>query len=491
MREHKKSHLGIMGWAIYLAGAMSLGSCSTDETIESMEPTAITFGSVSMENHSRAVDPSYGANKILDQFNVWGTVTGNVSSAQIFNGAVVTNAYKTDASNDYGYGQVWNCTQTQYWISDADYKFLAIANADPTKVTKNDIGIPTAIQFNLTDGSKDLLLSQLVTAETNALAQPTSGVNSTGCVPFTFSHLLSKVHFTFDGSAANVANIQVTGHNGTGTYNISTATWGSQESTKTPLSFGGIDTQANDNTSANARLIIPGEQTWTITILDSKGNTIGNSLTLDYTAANDDRTSGGFIFAPNTQYNVQISLGVDLSLSVSVQGWNTHEIPNDFANDVAVSTNGHIIWTDVAPIYVNEDGNTNISEEKPIVASWVVFDKTKTQATFTFQIDGPMGGTWNAMLVTQQGTSEVFQIVKVLEDADGNEIEEVADMGKVGERYTLRIKTISPNNSDIANKAELRIVVQQGGEILPAHKLMNHGEGHSLNGVNYIMVQNK
>lgn len=453
MREHKKSHLGIMGWAIYLAGAMSLGSCSTDETLESMEPTAITFGSVSMENHSRAVDPSYGANKVLDQFNVWGTVTGNVSSAQIFNGAVVTNAYKTDASKDYGYGQVWNCTQTQYWISDADYKFLAIVNADPTKVTKDATGIPTAIEFNLTDGSKDLLLSQLVTAETNALAQPTSGVNSTGCVPFTFSHLLSKVHFTFDGSAANVANIQVTGHNGTGTYDISTATWGSQQSTTTPLSFGGIDTQANDNTSANARLIIPGEQTWTITILDSEGTPIGNSLTLDYTAANDDRTSGGFIFAPNTQYNIQISLGVDLSLTVAVQDWVGVEIRNNFANNVTVDSGDEIEWT---------------AGEPTITDNQVVLNPLKNSATFKFKIAGPMGGTWHAMMVTQQGNPNAFTLSQT--------------QGEIGKEYEITI-TAGANTSGTANVAELRFVVRSGGEILPVDNLTTSGD-------NYIIVQN-
>ena len=494
MREHKKSHLGIMGWAMFLAGAMSLGSCSSDETLESMEPKAITFGSVSMENHSRAaVDPSYGDNKLIDGFQVWGTVKGNTkNTVNIFNGATIERG-------SAAYGAAWTQTSgsAQYWIPTADYTFMAVANA---KSVTTDAGIPAAIEFELTDGSKDLILSNTVNVKTDASAEPTTGVNNNKCVPFEFTHLLSKVHFTFDGSATNVAKIDVTGHYGSGTYNIggNTPGWVVDEDDKVTASasalyFGGI----NGTTSANARLIIPGEQTWTIKLYELKNEQyvqIGNTLTLDYTAANDNRNSGGFIFAPNTQYNINISLGVDMKLSVSVQDWTVNEIPNDFADDVAVGSQGHIDWTDVDPVYVNAAGQ-NIQNETTTditpAASWVVFDQSKTQATFTFQIDGPMGGTWNAMLVTQQGTSEVFQIVKVLKDAEGNEIEEVADMGKVGERYTLRIKTISPNNSDIANKAELRIVVQQGGEILPAHKLMFHGDNHPLNGKNYIMVQNK
>ena len=472
MREHKKSHLGIMGWAMFLAGAMSLGSCSSDETLESIEREAITFGNVTMENLSRAAaDPSYNEDtNPLNQFNVWGTVKGNTSNTvQIFNGASVTNGYITDEENDYGYGKIWTCDVTQYWIPDATYNFMAIANADPTKVTKPN-GIPTAIDFELTDGSKDLLL-----------AAPVTRTNNFEVVPFEFSHLLSKVHFTFDGSASNVAEIVVTGHNKSGKYTIGAETpWGSLVTeTTSPLSFGGID----GKTSELARLIIPGEQTWTIQLLNSRKEQIGQPLTLNYTAANDNRTSGGFIFAPNTQYNINISLGVDMALAVEVQDWEGVEVPNDFAKNVTVSS-GYINWTDVDPVYVNAAGQATTTDKTP-AACWVVFDKTKTSATFTFKIDAPMGGTWNAMLVTKQGTSEVFKIVKAGTD-------EELTSGKVGETYTLTIKTIEANASELANMAELRIMVRAGGEILPANNLVYHGTvDHPLNGKNYIMVQNK
>ena len=472
-----------MGWAMLLAGAMSLGSCSSDETLESIEREAITFGSVSMENLSRtAADPSYGDNKLINGFQVWGTVKGNTNNTvNIFNGANVTRG-------DKDYGVAWACDETQYWIPNADYTFMAIANADPTKVTKTN-GIPTAIEFDLYDGSEDLILSNTVNVETNASAEPTTGVTNNKCVPFEFTHLLSKVHFTFDGSATNVAKIEVTGHNKSGKYTIGAATpWGSLVTeTTSPLSFGGID----GTTSANARLIIPGKQTWTIKLYEELENSqykqIGKSLTLDYTAANDGSTSGGFTFAPNTQYNINISLGVDMALAVEVQDWEGVEVPNDFAKNVTVSS-GHIDWTDVDPVYVNAAGqnieNETTTDTTP-AACWVVFDKTKTSATFTFKIDAPMGGTWNAMLVTKQGTSEVFKIVKAGTD-------EELTSGKVGETYTLTIKTIEANASELANMAELRILVRQGGEILPANNLVYHGtENHPLNGKNYIMVQNK
>ena len=482
MREHKKFSLGILGWAMILTGAMSLGSCSSDETLESIEPKAITFGSVTLENSSRATDPSYGqTTNLLDKFQVWGTVSGNAGTAIIFNGAEV-------ARGTAAYGEAWNCNVTQYWIPSATYNFMAIANATNVAFGTDDApsDLPTAINFTLDKGSTDLLLSEKVTAKTDGSATPIEGVNANKCVAFNMTHLLSKVHFTFDGSATNVAKIEVTGHYGSGTYTIGTATWSSLQAAATALNFGGID----GTTSANARLIIPGKQTWTIKLYEELENSqykqIGKSLTLDYTAANDGSTSGGFTFAPNTQYNINISLGVDMALAVEVQDWEGVEVPNDFAKNVTVSS-GYIDWTDVDPVYVNAAGQNiqNETTDNTPAACWVVFDKTKTSATFTFKIDAPMGGTWNAMLVTKQGTSEVFKIVKAGTD-------EELTSGKVGETYTLTIKTIEANASELANMAELRILVRQGGEILPANNLVYHGtENHPLNGKNYIMVQNK
>jgi hypothetical protein len=369
---------------------------------------------------------------------------------------------------------------------------MAIANANSVTPTS---GIPTAINYTA-DGETDLLLGELATNGIKTVTTNASGNPTENPVAFTMTHLLSKVHFTFDGSATNVAKIEVTGHYASGTYNIggNTPGWVVDEDDKvtasaSALNFGGIDV----TTSAKARLIIPGEQTWTIKLYELKNSEkqeyvkIGSDIILNKATATGTNETGGFTFAPNTQYNINISLGVDMALAVEVRDWEGVEVPNDFAKNVTVSS-GYIDWTDdVDPVYVNAAGQNiqNETTDKTPAACWVVFDKTKTSATFTFKIDAPMGGTWNAMLVTKQGTSEVFKIVKAGTD-------EELTSGKVGETYTLTIKTIEANASELANMAELRILVRQGGEILPANNLVYHGdENHPLNGKNYIMVQNK
>lgn len=281
MRKLRNSYASIIGWGIFLAGALSLGSCSNNDTIDVLKGEAITFGNVFVEKSTRAIDPSYGAEKDIVQFQVWGTVTGNQNTVNVFNGATVTK--------DDEYGKAWDCNVTQYWIPSTTYNFTAIANA--TSVALGENNMPTAIGYTAdgastytTDGSKDLLLAELndngiKTVTTNADATP-----SQNPVAFTMSHLLSKAVFTFTNTDASatltVSDIKMAGLNQKGTYTISGENKGWTSNTpygETPLAFGGDVTigtgEDNTGTSEHERLIIPGtyDITITFTVSDNKG----------------------------------------------------------------------------------------------------------------------------------------------------------------------------------------------------------------------------
>lgn len=261
MRELRNSYLSIFGWGVFLASALSLGSCSSDETIDAIQGEAISFGNAFVENSTRATDPSYGAAKALEQFNVWGTVTGNTTgnTVNIFNGATVTKG-------DAAYGAAWTCDQTQYWIPDATYNFMAIAHG--TVTSKDEYNMPLTISYTA-DGSTDLLLGELSsngikTVKTDGSATPTTGViGNEKVVDFTMSHLLSKVVFTFNNNdketALKVKDIKLTGTSSSGTYTIATGQW-SDTNTGYELGFGNEVTIAKDSngTSELERLIIPG-----------------------------------------------------------------------------------------------------------------------------------------------------------------------------------------------------------------------------------------
>jgi hypothetical protein len=94
-------------------------------------------------------------------------------------------------------------------------------------------------------------------------------------VAFNFKHLLSKVHFKFTNTSANnqctyeISDIKISGAKAEGTYSITDNKWTSVSGTAAALDFGTTGTTAiaqnASATSDNARLLLPGEQTLTVT----------------------------------------------------------------------------------------------------------------------------------------------------------------------------------------------------------------------------------
>ena len=310
MREHKKLHLGIIGWAIILTGAMSLGSCSSDETLETMEKKAIAFGSVSMENLSRAAaDPSYSA-KDIENFQVWGTVKGNTNNTiKIFDGATISKG-------NAAYGVAWTQEdgQQQYWIPGADYEFLAIVDGNKSGVSSTKLAdaepkMPESIAYKA-DGETDLLCQKVLRPQNS---------NET-VVVFQFTHLLSKVHFTFESEFQNVdvTDIQITGHYASGTYNIG-RDWTPGVKSDTPIYFGNASgiTPEKSVTSTDARLIIPGDNQ-TLTISFKKD---GKEI------AEADRPTITHNFAANTEYNILVTFeGGEITFTInSLEAWGAEQ----------------------------------------------------------------------------------------------------------------------------------------------------------------------
>lgn len=434
-----KLHLGMIGWGMFLAGALSLGSCSGDETLETMEKKAIAFGNVTMENLSRAAaDPSYSA-KDIASFQVWGTVTGNAGSALIFDGATINK------TADYGVAWTQVDGQPQYWIPGADYEFLAIVDGNKsgvTSITEEDgLGMPTTISYTA-DGETDLLCQKV--------SRPQN--SNENVVAFEFTHLLSKVHFTFqDGSGkpvnTTITNIQVTGHYASGTYTIgATNPWGTLTSAAEgeSLNFGAATAYVDANTpvtSADARLVIPGTQTWSISF-----SLNGSKQTLEL----KDQT-----FEANQAYNLIVTLGKSMTLQViKVAEWVPVNVVNQYNNSVVASQ--MVTWDEAT-------FNTTDFDTEHIVQ---LFDNVN--ATFGFELISPMGGTWHAMFLTEQGPSDAFVFV----DENGKELG-VSCEGMVGKPYKLGVKAKGANESGGSYLAKLHFVVDMG-EYIEAHVLTNN-----------------
>lgn len=215
---------------------------------------AIAFGDVFVDNATRV---DYSNANALQGFNVYGTVSANGNTVDLFggNGAVVSRG-------DKAYGVAWSCDESEYWIPGANYQFEAVVDG-----TINNGKIAYTIGANPdTDGINDLLYAKKEVNDASA---------TQGLVEFTFTHLLSKVGFSFTNGVTDnnaytfkVKDVSFTGHDTDGTYTISTEKWDNNvtEST-TALSFGAAGAVVNTKVNApTTHQIIPGEQTLAITI---------------------------------------------------------------------------------------------------------------------------------------------------------------------------------------------------------------------------------
>ena len=253
---------------------------------------AIAFGDVFVDNATRA-DYSSNSN-LIKQFNVYGTVSANGNTVDLFggNGAVVSRG-------DKAYGVAWSCTESEYWIPGANYQFEAVVDG-----TINNGEIAYTIGANPdTDGINDLLYAKKEVNNASA---------TQGLVEFNFTHLLSKVGFSFTNGVTdnnaytfNVKDVSFTGHDTDGTYTISTEKWDNNvTASATALSFGAAGAVAKNTAKApTTHQIIPGEQTLAITItydIIYNGQTMSPNVTTTKSLTHE--------FEKNKVYNIAVVL---------------------------------------------------------------------------------------------------------------------------------------------------------------------------------------
>ena len=161
-------------------------------------------------------------------------------------------------------------------------------------------------------------------------------------------------------------------------------------------------------------------------------------------------------------YTLIVEVGKPLTLTVTAQPWKLEEFTNEFSNTVTVNTesgnDGRIKWT--AGTY-----------EKIEADKVVLKDDISIPAELKFTIAGPLGNTWQAILVTKSGDPGAF----ILSQTEG----------AIGEECTLTIKAKQQNTSNVSNQAELLFVVRTSSGILPVDILTTLGEGN-----NYTIIQN-
>ena len=247
---------------VALAAAVS---CSNDDII-SIDRQAIGFGNAFVENATRV---DYSTEGALTKFNVYGIVTGTAGTVNIFNGNEVTKTQQN--TTDIGDTNTWwyAAGAAQYWIPGASYNFAAVVDATVGDTDVDTKGMPTKLHTIVDDATNgNMNLKDMLYADASvAGAQVTDTYNTP--VAFTFSHLLSKVHFTVTSNATggyyhNVTNITVANFE-SGTYTIDGETWAG--TTAKNVAFANIENVTVDNTDgvSNADLLlVPNAATFTV-----------------------------------------------------------------------------------------------------------------------------------------------------------------------------------------------------------------------------------
>lgn len=301
-------------------------ACSNEEIISFDKGEAINFNAPFISNSTReAVDGSYSGTKEFNKFNVYGTVTGIVdgvsNTINLFGGDA--NAIVTGSIGD----AAWSCDETEYWVPNCTYNFIAIADATSVSPAK---AMPTTITYN--DSADGDLILATAQDSTNEFAVPAKG----NPVNLTFTHLLSKVKFTFSKKAyANslytyaVKNIKFTNAYTSGDYTINSGVWGSLDN-KGEVVVGDLEgnlTKSNSVAgleSAKERLIIPATYSasnqlvvsFDVVTMYGSGDTAKAISSVTYTKKFP--STGEYTFVKSTAYNFGVELDENNAIEFKV-----------------------------------------------------------------------------------------------------------------------------------------------------------------------------
>lgn len=241
---------------VALLAVAGLTACFNEEVVRVQDPTAISFEANWVENATRAdvaVDPST-TTESLTGFKVWGFM--NEVEGKVFEGEEVTGS-----KGNFTYNNI------AYWLPGNTYYFAALApiggNWTLNTEAANKLGAGI-VNFLNADGTEDLLYAA------NVEEAPALGTAKT--VNFTFSHLLSKVKFTFTNGFTNpnmyidVKNVRIVNAPKAGSINLAVENWWDNDDwqltqDKVELAFGDAcdKTAITDGAqfAANERLTIP------------------------------------------------------------------------------------------------------------------------------------------------------------------------------------------------------------------------------------------
>lgn len=192
--------------------ALALAGCTQNEVLNISSDRAIGFDAYTGKG-TRAVNDitGGGSSSGFNKFIVYGSYAASDKNTEVFDGVEVS------------YSSSWTYTNEQYWQT-GDYKFAAYSDGNgalsggPTASYTHDDGLQIE---NYVVGEKDLIFATIEKPGVDKSTYDGTPVN------LKFSHLLSKVKFTFtetfaDNLTVEVSNLKIVNSKTKGTYKYDT-----------------------------------------------------------------------------------------------------------------------------------------------------------------------------------------------------------------------------------------------------------------------------
>lgn len=249
--------------------ALALAGCTQSEVLNISSDRAIGFDAYTGKGTRVVSDiTGEGSSSGFNKFIVYGSYANSEGQKTVvFNGVEVS--YTTSGTESS-----WTYANEQYW-QNGDYKFVAYSDGngalsgEPTASYTHDDGLQ--IQ-NYVVGEKDLIFATI-----EKLGVDKSTYNGTP-VNLKFSHLLSKVKFTFTNTFADNLKVEVSGlqiDNSNTKGNYSGTAWTDLSANTTPIIYDNKDVNADDYTHTQEECYVLPQSTtgltasFTVTVKDA------------------------------------------------------------------------------------------------------------------------------------------------------------------------------------------------------------------------------
>ena len=431
---------------VCLLAVAALASCQKNEIISTVGGPAISFENAFVDNATKAAaDPSYSNTNIFDQFYVWGYMDDAT-------GIVFSEERVAKDINNADLTQVWKYANTQYWAPNHTYTFEAVTATDyeaaAVNVTTNTADVVT-VDFVNENGTNDLLYA---TATVTTPAE----ISAMAPVQLVFSHLLSKVKFSFtngfgnDNAFITVKNIKMTVP-GAGTWAVD-GTW-TLGNSQVALAFGDMETaklaKGATTECQNERLSIPAGAAQKYDVTFDVELYYGEVLAYSNTLLT---TIEGAALEAGKAYNFHAT--IDASNIVPGDGENDKLMPIEFTASVTD-------WVDGG---VYEGGNINTSSIPVLDVTEIAAGETKVltgdaQVAGILKVAGDVDGAGHTLFAVDGVNYVTSNTARLLEVAGGASVKNVTIDGKgvyTGEFgirgiYTVGTGDITLENVEILN----------------------------------------